>query len=969
VDPRRWRETEQIFLETVECGDELRAARLGALDRDDPAMAAEVRRTIEAAAQGDGFLESSAMRLSDDEVADPAPERIGPWRVLSLISRGGMGSVYLAVRDDGSFHREVAIKLIRRGFDSVSIVRRFRRERQILASLDHPNIARLLDGGAAADGLPYLVMEYIAGEPMTQWCEQKRATIVQRLRLFQDVCRAVHYAHQRLVAHLDIKPANILVTEEGVPRLLDFGIARVLEGDTENGDTTSMPRPITPDYASPEQIRGESPTAASDIYSLGVLLYELLCGERPWRLSGLSAAEMSHAIEDREPCRPGAVAAGPDARLRWRIPPDLDHIVLRAMRSDPRWRYSSAAELAEDIERHLNGLPIIARRQTFSYLATRFLRRHKAGVAASTLVCLSLVAGLVSTSWQARVAARQRALAIASQQKAEQRLNDTLRLTHSLLFDYYDSVSGLSGSTAVRLRLVRDTMEYLDELARESGDSVPVQRQIAAAWLRIGDVQGRPYAANLGDTAGALFSYRRAIALLTPLAGSDPLDRDLQSQLADGYADAGRLLMRMLDYAGASDDLHRSIVIRERLAAIAPSDTANRSKLASAWQTLGDVLFYQNRLTDAFRAEQRAEQIWRQLAAKLPADTSVSLGLAASEEGLGAAYENSAWVLDQLLGDRPDALRAWQEALRHYRLGLALVSDLALRFPQNADIRRQQADLGVYTARMLARTGKPGDAIHEMDASLALFGQLSADDPQNREWRLDLLDSRCDMAVLLVRTGSLQSALPLYWASIASAEKLLNSDPGDHEWRQYFSTHLDSMFRLLADESQAPQALLIERRKLAFDQATATLYGWRSPWRYSVVTDMAHMAHLLALKGRKGESQTLAQNTFAIARRDAHLPDADGSDLGIYGTLLLDGGPSRQPAPSNAIVWLTRAMQKDPNSFDARARLARVWLKLGDRNRAEALVQQVVDQIPWPEEARQNTAIQRDLDWLASRNR
>jgi len=347
-----------------------------------------------------------------------------------------MGDVYLASRDDDQYRKEVAIKLVQRGFDTDDIRRRFRHERQILATLDHPNIARLIDGGTTETGLPYFVMEYVDGLPLNRYCDERKLNITERLKLFRTVCSAVHYAHQHLVIHRDIKPGNILVTQEGAPKLLDFGIAKILDPDLSQpaGHTVTELKVMTPEYASPEQVRGEQVTTATDTYSLGVLLYELLTGRRPYRIKSRRPEAVARIICEEEPERPSTAisrveeaakssgASGatvtPESvsaarneqpeKLRRLLSGDLDNIVLMAMRKEPQRRYASVEQFSEDMRRHLEGLPVIAHKDTFSYRTAKFVRRHKAGVAAAGLILLTLVVGVAATAWQARTVRRER---------------------------------------------------------------------------------------------------------------------------------------------------------------------------------------------------------------------------------------------------------------------------------------------------------------------------------------------------------------------------------------------------------------------------------------------------------------------------------------------------------------------------------------------------------------------------------
>ena len=424
MKPERYRQVKEVFAAAVGCGPDSRAELLARACEGDAELRAEVESLLAHDEAAAGFIEESAFDvtarlLADDESRPPEGGRSGPYRIIREIGRGGMGVVYLGVRDDDHFRKEVAIKLVKRGMDTEAVVRRFRNERQILADLEHPNVARLIDGGATADGRPYLVMEYVGGVPLVQFCDERGLPVGERLRLFLKICDAVNYAHQNLVVHRDLKPSNILVTAGGEPKLLDFGVAKLLNaGPAGEGLTETLGgRVMTPEYASPEQVRGLPVTTASDIYSLGVVLYELLTGERPYRLKDAPPEEWPRLICDTDPSKPseavadskgGSPAPRPAPRPPRPLRGDLDTIVLMAMRKEPARRYASVAQLAEDVRRHLAGLPVVAHEDTFTYRAGKFVRRHKIGLAAAALVLLTLVGGIVATAWQASVA-RERA--------------------------------------------------------------------------------------------------------------------------------------------------------------------------------------------------------------------------------------------------------------------------------------------------------------------------------------------------------------------------------------------------------------------------------------------------------------------------------------------------------------------------------------------------------------------------------
>jgi eukaryotic-like serine/threonine-protein kinase len=392
MNSERWHDVKALFEAALDQPPSDRAAFLAAADTD-PETRREVASLLSAHREDDFLREGDGLRAAAAVVGETsgAGQRIGAYRIIKAIGEGGMGVVFLAKRDDETFEKQVAIKVARRGALSESAVRRFRQERQIIASLEHPYIARLLDGGTTTDGLPYFVLEYVEGVPIDAWCDANQLSVPDRIRLFLLVCSAVEYAHAHSVVHRDLKPHNILVTRDGTPRLVDFGIAKELGAGADTGFTAAAM--MTPEYASPEQIRGEAPSPSIDVYALGVLLHRLLSGGSPYRVRTGAAHELAEAICEQEPERPSAILATKEDRTRAAlVRGDLDTIVLTAIRKEPERRYASVAALAEDLRRYLDGRPITARGHQLAYRIAKLVRRNKGRLAAAIVVATSLTA-------------------------------------------------------------------------------------------------------------------------------------------------------------------------------------------------------------------------------------------------------------------------------------------------------------------------------------------------------------------------------------------------------------------------------------------------------------------------------------------------------------------------------------------------------------------------------------------------
>jgi tetratricopeptide (TPR) repeat protein len=548
--------------------------------------------------------------------------RIGAYRLLRVLGSGGMGSVWLAERADQQFDQRVAIKLIRRGMDTDELLHRFRRERQLLAGLNHPNIARLLDGGATEDGRPFFVMEYVDGTPIDCWCDDHRLSIAQRLALFRRVCAAVQHAHQSLIVHRDLKPANILIDPAGEPKLLDFGIARVLASESAAPEVTlAESRRLTPAYASPELMRGEPITTATDVYALGVILYELLAGQRPYALHTTSAARMEEVICQQQPLRPSAavaaVAAGlPSAasdtarrrsadhrRLRRQLAGDLDTIVLTALRKEPQRRYGSVEALAEDVRRHVEGMPIVARPDSLAYRASKFVRRNAVAVAASAVTLAGLLAAtIVSVNLYLRADDARR---LAEQ--AETRANRDLvrqRAVRAFLSQIIVHLppgddEGESSSLAA--------LEALDQrIANLDGGKVRLESGVEAAVR-----------ASAAELYRHLDQRDRAIAQFEAALRALQRDDAATWDMAETLALLGQTRLEHGQPELASRDLAQSLEIQQRLGSAVNLMVSTRLSLVAALLEL-------DRLAEAERhlqiAEAGADRFYQPVAARCRAE-------------------------------------------------------------------------------------------------------------------------------------------------------------------------------------------------------------------------------------------------------------------------------------------------------------------------------------------------------------
>jgi len=816
--PERWNQIEGLFLQAIELPPQEREQFLGEVCQGDETLRQELNSLLACDVPETPLVNGSFLPPGDvlTDVASPATtemagRRIGPYRLLGLLGRGGMGSVHLAVRDDDHYRKEVAIKLLKRGMDTDFMLNRFRQERQILANLEHPFIARLLDGGATDDGLPYFVMEYVDGSPITTYCAEQNLDLVERLRLFRLVCEAVQYAHQHLVIHRDLKPGNILITKERIPKLLDFGIAKLM--DPERG--VELPtltgvgqRMLTPDYASPEQFLGQTISTSSDIYSLGAVLYELLTGQRPHRFEVESLAAMEKAICEVEPEKPStAVVRGSQdpPRLRHQrrrqLSGDLDNIILTALRKEPQRRYSSAAELSEDLHRHMEGLPVTARDDRFTYRMGKFIRRHKLGVIAVLLVITSLAAGIVATTYQAR--------------RAERRFQHARQLAKAVLADVKGPMWQVPGSTALRASMLQTVVRYLDGLAEDSGGDPAFDLEIATAYREVAYLEGSPYQQNLGQTVAALEHYQKAITIYarvyTRFADRAEIKVHALGGLIGANIEVGHIETRTGKRGAAQARL-------KRMAALAADATARDSGalLPGTWV----YLYFRLGGTemDAGAPEQALVHYRKAL--------DVCIGWAATDRGANArstlrgAYTNVANAqlkAGDLYGARENyqtALKVVEEALRqpdatvyerstlsashqnlgdllahpndfnfadrhgavsHYRLAVKIVEDLAA-----ADLRDVYAR--VELAKVYRNFGailleeRPAESLKLYQEATAISEKLSVGDPSNTKYRDDFAFGQIGIGESLHKLGKNREALQELTTALETMKSLVGAE-------------------------------------------------------------------------------------------------------------------------------------------------------------------------------------------------
>ena len=713
---------------------------------------------------------------------------MGPYRIQKMLGRGGMGAVFLAARDDDQFRKSVALKLLRFDADDPALLARFRNERQILAALDHPNIAVLHDGGSTEKGLPYIVMEYVAGETLTDYCQSHHLTIADRVRLFRKICDAVQYAHQKLIVHRDLKPGNILVTAEGVPKLLDFGIAKLLLAPELVGvaalRTQTGQFAMTPDYASPEQIRGEPVSTLTDVYSLGAVLYEVLTGQRPRKLTSYDYRVLQREICDSDPKLPSEVGG---AELRG----DLDNIVLKAMHRDPARRYGSAEQLSEDLQRHLRNRPVRARPDTIRYRVSRFAARNRWGIAACTAVALSLAAGTAVALYQANV--------------ARQRFQQVRTLANRFI-ELHDDVARLPGSTKVREKMVATALDYLDNLSKSAGRDAVLLHEIGDAYEKVAIAQGAPGQPNLGRAEDALVSFRKAMDFDERAVKLDPAYRGRLADVEGYYA-----YLSMLN--GHLPEAHRYLdaaaTLLKQLRTEKPDDPDVLALATSVALHQGDLAEYEGRGGDRLAYWQESRQLSADYA-RIKQDNASRARL---------------HLITDLVAVALDESQRYDEALAVLREGQPLIDGLLAIEPENPTyLRQKMSEANYFGQTYYDETGslnKPREAVETDRQYVALAKRLSSADANNASARLSLAIAYYRLSYPLGKTAPAE-ALAYAHKSLAIFDADLARRPNDRVLRsrraramRYLAYALENNHRLDDARKAAGEALDTQRQLLA----------------------------------------------------------------------------------------------------------------------------------------------------------
>lgn len=804
MTPERWRRVDEIFAATADVPAEQISAFLDRECNGDLSLRHDVEALLSydtshkdglfegAVAQAAEMISITRTEVRQDMAEKRVGTRIGHYLLKQVIGFGGMGVVYLGVRDDAQMQKRVAVKLVQQGRDSKFIRDRFHQERQILAQLEHPNIARFIDGGLTTDDLPYYVMEYVEdGESIVDYCCKKNLPLRQRLSLFLQVCAAVNYAHRNLVVHRDLKPGNVLVGTGGVLKLVDFGIAKVLSEDAAGGSQTqTMVRMLTPDYASPEQVHSLPITTATDVYSLGAILYELLSGHPAHRFKNYSNTEIERVVCMEDPLRPSrAVLLGEPSpekqRLSKELQSDLDSIVAMAMRKEPNHRYPSVEQLMDDVENYIAGRPVMAHHGTIRYRAGKFVRRHKLPMAAGVALVLTLVGGIGATTYQAR--------------RAERRFQQVRQLASTLLNEFDTRVQSLPQSVELRQWMSSTVVQYLDNLAEEAGSDDGLQLELAQGYSRVAQLQGAQFQANLGQSQSAIGNYRKSLELYSRLSAADT--RNVQVQ--NGLCQVTRMLGQAEVFAGNVSKgrpiLEQGLQHGDRLSQLSPS--AGHECLIGCYAGLVAVEFSSANAGGAIPFINRQLEHAKALA-QLQPSSEAQLNIISAKLSLATAQLQS--------GDAPRAMRTAEE------LAMEAEKTIGPQDPSYQRLRLRILDLIGDIA------GNPRE-IHLLDRKMALASYQTAlamaeqnfsRDSQDARYRRDL-DRALRKLALLVVDEDAEQATRLAQRALTLSEIHLKNSPGNPE---YMRDQIDGLLILgYASETRKhwPEALVFLQKALA----------------------------------------------------------------------------------------------------------------------------------------------------------
>ncbi len=894
----------QTFIKKAAVSDEIRA---------------EVEDLISFENEAEDLMKLSAIEFStdffsDDETSNPLiGQQVGNYVIIREIGEGGMGSVYLAQRNDGKFEQKVALKMLKREMNTSALRRSFERERKILASLAHPNIARLLDAGTTKDKIPFIAMEYIEGLPIDEYCSKHDLNLEQRLDLFRQVCTAVNFAHRNLIVHRDLKPSNILVTEDGVPKLLDFGISKILSKELEPANAATVTRigAMTPNYASPEQLQRKSVTTATDIYSLGVILYEILSGHRPFEENENSLKDIFQAIIEFEPLPPSAkvekkpkssqniveetpqtlgiselptLLNAPDNRTnliktqinqnRYTLPRlvyldssilrgDIDNIVLKALRKEPERRYSSAENFAEDIHRYQRGLPVTARPNTFSYRAEKFIKRNRLAVVAGGLLLLAIIAGVIATLWQARIAQTERV-------KAEKRFNDVRKLANSYIFDVYPEIENLEGSLKAREKILTNALQYLDNLSNEASGDLELQSELATAYEKIGDVQGALTNSSLGNIQAGLDSYAKAQKLREDVYSANPINLETKDKLANNYYTTARTLWNNSQTKEAEEMFEKGLKLRRELVASQPDSVQAQNRLATLLIDYGAIPVFNSQTEKALILFNEALEIVEKLRQKEPENPD---------------FKKTLTRLLRVMSKAKGSIGDYEGGIRGLTQAVEVSNELAKQFPNDFRVQRSVWLTNSIFCELYIDKLDGQKAVETCVPTIEFPKIALQKEPENGVVAYDLAISHFNSARAFRLSEKYPNTIEEGEKAIEVMSQMSKKTPDNLEYKRNLAVYETEIARAQLKLKQPDQAIVRLQKVIeimipiaeADKETTTNLYDLSMAYRLSAEANFQ--------KGNKAEAVKFIDKAIALIQKLKELNSLRDTDKNLLGEL------------------------------------------------------------------------------------
>lgn len=746
----RYNKLTEVFLAALDCTSAERPDFLSEVCGSDLELLKEVELLIKNNSPAKAFLEKPIAKLDlatltesleekeAKELKEFVGQKVGKYIIKNKIGEGGMGVVFEAIRSDAPNSKSVAIKIL--STNILTIQERFNMEYQIMANLEHPFIARLLDNGKTNDNLPYLVMELVEGKAIDQYCQNQKLNVTERLKLFLKVCEAVEYAHLHLVVHRDLKPSNILVTSDGTPKLLDFGIAKIIKNNDVVDVTKTGSRLMTPAYASPEQILGKPTTVSVDIYALGILLYKLLTNNLPYQFKDTSFKAVEKVICEEIPLKPSLIVAKEEQQLVKILSGDLDNILLMALRKEPGRRYKSVSEFSKDIQRYLSGFPVIAHKDTFKYRASKFIGRNFRYLVTSILIILLVSIGVTTTLWQARKAQQEKIkaetqgqLLKAQSELASQRAKDIRNLSSALMFKYNDELEKLPGATALRQQMIVEALNYLDELNNSQNKDLELQKELALAYQRVGDIQGRPFRINLGNTSAALISYQKSLKIFEDLAQIAPNDPQLEIEFSNSLERVGEALDRTGNINMAMKYFQKALAIREKIVRKNIGNLEHLYSLATSYTKIGDNLAARGDFVNAMVLYCKALSIRTNLVTQEPDNQKYQRGLATIHTRFILIYQNIYDLINKRIGQINVSQKLLEKCLYYNQLITETAKKSLENEPENPFLQSELAGCYLQNSSILLQIGKL-DEISTLKEAISIFEKLVKSDFENKQY-------------------------------------------------------------------------------------------------------------------------------------------------------------------------------------------------------------------------------------------